>query len=303
LNCLPSLRNKYQCISDEWFDEEILIGLTNAWRKVDKYEKSIATFLRATILLCVRPLSSIIKTENPTWFKPGGMSSNKKIQEIIGESLVTFDKYYQISYGSSDTKGRGKCIFINEDAAKLDLSEKTDFILTSPPYCNRLDYVIQYGPENYFLSAVGHPIPENNLIGTTRVRDYETLEADIENITNKSAYASGLLRNIKKTQKVEDKTYYLKYFTRYFTMLSHTVENILKNLSSSGRMYIVLQDNSHRGKIIEIDKVLRQLLEKSGWKSRVVKKWERHHLGLRNISREHAFIKPKQFEKLMVIWR
>ena len=303
LHCMAPLQGKHLCISDKWIDDSVLDSLIQAWHAVERYDESAAILLKATILLCVRPFSSITRTENPTWFKAGGMSSNKDLQEIVGESLTRFDKYYSHCYESSHIDRRGESIIMCQNASELRLPQKVDLILTSPPYCNRLDPIVQYGPESYFLSAVGHTSPEKGLIGTTKVRDYETFATDFEYLTSKSEYASHLLNKIRKSPKADDPAYYLKYYTRYFAMIHQTLDRVLDNLSSSGKMYIVLQDNTHRGELIEIDRVLRELLGANGWRCRVVKKWERHHLGLRHISREHAFVRPKQSEKLVVMLR
>ena len=303
LNCMTLLKGKRLCISDKWIDDKVLDGLILAWQSAEQYEDDAATFLNATILLCVRPLSSITKSKNPTWLKFGGISSSKELHEIAGESMARFDKYYSHYYEPSHIRKRGECIFTVQSAAELQLPQKVDLILTSPPYCNRLDPIVQYGPENYFLSALGHTSPEKNLIGTTKVRDYETLAADFEYITSKSEYAYILLNNIRKSRKADDPGYYLKYYTRYFAMLLNAIDKALNNLSPTGKMYIVTQDNTHRGHLIEIDRVLRESLKKGGWKSRLVKSWEQPHLGLQTVSKEHAFVRPKQFEKLVVMWR
>lgn len=306
LRCMASLKGKRLYISDKWIDDRLLHGLIQAWRRVEDYDEDIKILLKATIIMSVRFFSSITKTKNPTWFKPGGISSEKSLQNIIRDTLTAFDKYYSYCYGSASVVKRGRCIFSIQDAAELNLKRKVDIILTSPQYCNRLDTLRQYAPELYFLSSVGHTIPNKNVIGTTKVRDYKNFKnfkSDFEYLINNSKFANILLNKIKKSKKKNDLTYYLPYYIRYFSTLFQTFEKLLYNLSSEGKMYIVLQDNTHRGELIEIDKVLKELLRTNGWRSRVNKTWERHHLGLRNPSRDHAFVKRKQFEKLMVIWR
>lgn len=303
LYCMTPLEGKVLCMSNKWIDDSILHGLIRAWHATEHYDENSATLLKALILLCVRPFSSTTKSRNPTWVKYGGVSSGKDLKEIIGESLTRFDEYYHHHYASSHLKREGECIITNRNAAELDLPQKVDFILTSPPYCNRIDLIVQYGPENYFLSALGYTIPEEGLVSTPKVRDYDRLTQDFECLTNKSECARHLLTNIKKSKIPDDPDYYLKYYTRYFAMLFQVIGKVLSNLSPTGKMYIVTQDNIHRGQLIEIDKVLRELLGAKGWRSRLIKKWERHHMGLRNVSRQYAFVKPKHWEKLTVIWR
>lgn len=304
LDCMSSLQGKELCISDKWIDDSILLGLVQAWQAAESHDRNSATLLKAVILLCVRPLSSTTKSKNPTWLKYGGMSSGKDLKEIIKDSLTRFDEYYCHHYSlSTFTRKKGRCIITNENAADLSIPQKVDLILTSPPYCNRLDPIVQYGPENYFLAALGHISPEEGLVSTTKVKDYDRLAMDFESLTSKSKYACHLLTKIKESSVADDPGYYLKYYTRYFATLFQVIHRVLSSLSTTGKMYIVTQDNTHRGELIEIDRVLHDLLEANRWHSRVIKKWERHHQGLRNVSRNHAFVRPKQLEKLMVVWR
>jgi len=302
LSCMAPLEGKVLCISDKWIDDSILRGLVKAWHAAEKYDENSATLLKATILLCVRPFSSTTKSKNPTWLKYGGISSGKDLREIIGDSLTRFDEYYRYHYGACHIKKRGECIITERNAVELHLPQKVDFILTSPPYCNRIDPVVQYGPENYFISALGHTIPEECLVSITKVKDYNKLEQDFEYLTTKSKYACKLLTKIKASKKRDDPSYYLKYYTRYFAKLFQVIDKVLNNLSATGKMYIVTQDNTHRGERIQIDRVLRELLRASGWQSKVIRRWPRHHQGLRHVYRS-AFISPMQLEKLMVIQR
>jgi len=301
LYCMSYLKNKKSIISDKWIDDDILHGLIQAWKKANDYEEHSATLLKAVILLGVRSFSSITESKNPTWLKRGGMTSNKNIKEIITDNLTKFYKFYEHHYGSNSISNKGKCIFLKIDANKIILPQKVDLIFTSPWYCNRIDPLIMYAPENYFLSALGYTFPEYDLLSTPRVRYYKELERDFKYLTSKSDFLDEFLNNIKDSSNPDDPGYYLKYYTRYFAQLWEIMDKITSHLSAEGKMYIVLQDNIHRGELIEIDKVLRELFINRGLKSRVVKKWERHHLGLRNISRSHAFVKPRHYEKIMLI--
>ena len=303
LDCMAPLEGKAFCISDKWINGGVMQGLIQAWHATEHYDDDSATLLKALILLCVRSFSSITQSGNPTWVKHGGVSSGKNLEVIIRESLTKFDEYYRHHYVSPHLKQRGKCILTFQNATELDLAQKVDFILTSPPYCNRINPMVQYGPENYFLSALGYDITEQNIVSIPKVREYNKLSIDFEFLTAKSESARRLLNHINNSKKDDDPTYYLKYYTRYFALLYQAIDQVLNNLSPTGKMYIVTQDNIHRGQLIEIDKILRELLGTKGWHSKLIKKWEWHHMGLRNVSRQYAFVKPKHWEKLVVIHR
>ena len=302
LKCMSSLENKTLLISDNWIEDTILDGLKKAWNSADYCDDKSATLLKAAILLCVRPFASITKSNNPTWLKFGGISSGRSIDEIAKDALTKFDKYYSNHYKAPILK-RGECIFSIQNGADLQLPEKAEILLTSPPYCNRLDPFVLYGPENYFLSSIGLASNDLCLVTTTKVKDYDTMSTDFEFLITQSEYARKLLTTIKKSPKKDDPGYYLKYYTRYFSMLFKVLNNALGNLSETGKAYIVTQDNYHRGELINIDQVLVELFSTRGWRTRSVDTWERHHMGLRNVSRDHAFVRPKMTERLTELSR
>jgi len=300
--CMESLKNKKVVISNEIIDKEVLEGFSHAWKSIGEYEKRQTILLRALLLLCIRPFSSSIISKNPTWIKKGGgISSKKDLSEIVSESIDLYDKYYQNFYGENTISIKGKCIFYKNDVLKLSLKEKVDMIFTSPWYPNRLDPIALYRPETIFLSSMGYSFPEYNQVSTPRVREYTELEADYDFLTTNSSNANKILKRIKIMSEKKDSSYYIKYFTRYFAILYKIIKKTTEHLKSDGKMYVILQDNIHRGVLIEIDKILRELLKAYRWKCRIVKRFERHHLGLRNVSREHAFVKPRHYEKIMLI--
>jgi len=297
---LGRLNGKQLVISEKWIDDDVLDVLVNAWNKTENDNKPTKTLMRTFILLCVRSFSCITKSKNSTWVKIGGVSSNKSLSVVIADSLNKFENYFTHNYGDSENC-EGKCVFLNSDVLKLKLPEKVDLILTSPPYCNRFDIATSYGPEVYFLSKVGFITPRSEIIGTNDVKNYESFETDLSFLMRESKTANKFLSTIMKSENRDEQTYYAKYYTRYFTLVIKAFEKSLSNLLPEGKMYFVTQDNIHRGQLIEIDTILRELLVSIGWKCRRVDSWERHHLGLQNISREKALIKPKQFEKLTMV--
>lgn len=302
LQMLSPLKGKRLYLDSEWINEEVLITLINAWKETQRFHEAEECLLKAIILLSIRSLSSFTSSKNPTWFKPGGVSQDKEIDTIISQSIFRFDEYYRTFYSGHDGKLRGSTTITMETAVSNTISQKADLIITSPPYANRLDLKRQFGPESYFLDKLGYGVSTKDIIGTTVVHDYDTFSSDYEFLINNSEHAKQLFLRIQKYNE-HGADYYLKYYCRFFAGLINTILAVLSNLSNTGKAYIVTQDNMHRGFCIEMDTVLRQALKKSGWSSKIVKKWERHHLGLQNVSRNHAFIKPKHFEKIVVFWR
>jgi len=300
---LKLINNKRLVISEKWIEESVLKGLVHAWDSFEIYNEDKSVLLKAILLLCVRPLSSITQTKNPTWIKSGGISSDRKLDDIIEESITRFENYYKYNYSKIVETKRGNCIFLNRNANEVKLPEKVDLIITSPPYCNRFDMKTSYGPEGYFLSSVGFEIQARDIIGTIIVKDYDSFKNDIDFLMDNSREANVVFSRMKESRKRDEHVYYIKYFSRYFISLYKIMLSVLENLKSNGKMYLITQDNTHRGQLIEIEKILLELLGNKNWKFNMVDQWERHHMGLQNISRDSAFVKPRQYEKLIEVWR
>lgn len=297
------INNKRLVISEKWIEKSVLKGLVDAWNSFEIYDEDKKVLLKAILLLCVKPLSSITETKNPTWIKSGGISTDRKLDDVIERSVARLENYYKYNYSKVIETKRGNCIFLNRNANDVRLPEKVDLIITSPPYCNRFAIKASYGPEGYFLSAAGFEIQDRDIIGTIVVKDYDSFNNDIDFLMDNSREASIVFSKMKESRKRDEHVYYIKYFCRYFINLYTIMLSVLENLKSNGKMYLVTQDNTHRGQSIEIEKILLELLGNKNWKSNIVNKWERHHMGLQNISRDSALVKPMQYEKLIEVWR
>ncbi len=300
--CLSSVKNQSSIISDDWYDKDTLKGLCKAWQTTEKYEQIEKALLKALLLVSLRNYSSFEKSKNRTWVKAGGISSYKSLDDIVDDTIQRFEKYYKESYENNEPTVEGSCVIDIKNAITAKTPKLVDLIVTSPPYPNRLDYHRLYGPENFFLSNVGFPVKPSNLIGTNTVRAYDSFIHGKKYLFSKSPYLSNLITTIEQ-KKEKDVMYYSKYYTRYFDTLFRTFENIIQSLSKNGKLYVVVQDNMHRGEIIEIDTALSDLLKCYGFQTKIVFDEKRHHLGLRNVSKKHFVIRKKHPEKIMVAFK
>jgi len=139
--------------------------------------------------------------------------------------------------------------------------------MTSPPYCNRVDWDRLYGPEHFFLSAVGVWHTRTEFLGTTAVRNYVDFDSDLRFVTVRSKYLARLLNEIRERQIRKEKRsdYYVKYFTRYFAQLFRMFDLAVGALrKKNAGVFFVVQDNAHRGLLIDIGEALAESLSFAG---------------------------------------
>lgn len=291
-------------ITDEWIQPEVKKIFQSAWKKSENYSKPNTILVKAILLLSIRSFSSIIKTKNPTWIKPGGLRPKTSVAQVLSSAVTRLESFYKHAYSESQPLKQSHIIITCNNALKWKPPSKIDIIITSPPFCNRVDWHRIYAPENFFLQAVGVSIKNDTFLGTTAVCSYPEFDQQLSLVTQHSDYLRKFLAEVQKRQIRNERSsnYYLKYYTRYFAGLFNIFENASNTLGKDhAEIYFVVQDNVHRGLLIEIGQVLAEYLSSQGFSVRPLSiGWDRHHLGLQNISKRFRLIAPKQRES---IWR
>jgi hypothetical protein len=118
-------------------------------------------------------------------------------------------------------------------------------------------------------------------------------------VAERSSYLRLFLKDVRERQIRNERQsdYYVKYFTLYFAGLFRVFDMAARVLcKGNAGIYFVVQENVHRGLIIEIGQALAESLSSQGFTSERLDTWERHHLGLQNISKRHRLVTPKARE-------
>lgn len=289
-------------ITEEWIEDSVLEGLTLAWKRSEEQSESIATLTRAILLLAIRNFSSFIKTTNPTWLKPGGLRPKVSVEQAFRSAVDRLDVFYQHAYTKHPEIKGGRILLTDYDASQSAPGCKVDVVMTSPSFCNRVDWDRMYAPEHFFLEAVGGWHARTEFLGTTAVHPYPEFGSEVKFVTERSHYVGQFLREVQKRQIHGEKRsdYYVKYFTRYFADLFRVFDMAANVLGKDNAgIYFVVQDNMHRGLLIQIGQALAESLSKQGFHVRPLEpSWDRHHLGLQNISKRYRHVNPKQRESI-----
>jgi len=285
--------------TEQWIEGSVLKRLALAWKRTEDESKPVASLARAILLLAVRDFSSFVRTKNPTWLKPGGLRSNISAKKAFRSAIKKLDNFYQDAYPNHGPV-KGGCITLTDyDASRCGPEHEVDVVVTSPPFCNRVDWDRLYAPEHFFLNAVGVWHTRTEFLGTTTVHEYRDFESDFSFVAERSSYLRLFLKDVRERQIRNERQsdYYVKYFTLYFAGLFRVFDMAARVLcKGNAGIYFVVQENVHRGLIIEIGQALAESLSSQGFTSERLDTWERHHLGLQNISKRHRLVTPKARE-------
>jgi hypothetical protein len=229
------------------------------------------------------------------------MAPSADLREVYREVLYTLARYYEAAY-AVDSRATGRVAVLEGDARTFGVRGGVDYVITSPPYPNRLDYRRVYGPELAFLAAVGHSAPPDAIVGTNAVRGYASFQAELQSVCSAAPQLADLLEAVRQRQIGGERRsdYYVKYYTRYFADLFAAFGNAVSTLRPGGQIIVVTQDNAHRGMTISVDSVLRQYLGGVSMKCTSAGEWPRHHLGKRNVSRRYPAVTHRHVERVLV---
>jgi len=146
----------------------------------------------------------------------------------------------------------------------LPLADKTvDVILTSPPYCTRIDYVVATKPELAFIGlGQDSRITElrNGMIGTPTIRG-AGLRA--EKVWGTSC--NSFLRKVREHRSKASETYYLKYFLQYFDSMFSSLAELHRVAKQNAAAWLVVQDSYYKDVHNDLPSIISQMAEQVGW--------------------------------------
>jgi hypothetical protein len=229
-----------------------LIGertLTPDGVRLDNISGLASTFYVALFAVC-RRLTAPYRSSNPTWLrkpKAGQTLICVERDEIIealkssladmGRTLAASGTESQLDHGQVDLR-------IADTTVAALPGESVDVVLTSPPYCTRIDYSAATRIE----LAVLHPLVDitmeglgRRMIGSTRVPEHRIVpQADWGKTCRR------FLREVKAHPSKASDGYYYKTHLDYFAKMGSSLVNIAGALKPGGAAILVVQDSFYK---------------------------------------------------------
>jgi DNA modification methylase len=210
----------------------------------------IAAFFYTALFRCVRKSVSVFIASNPTWVKKPKLlslrvSPDKKI--IIDSFGIEVKKMIQAienkSLSTLNTIGQALIEVASSESLPID-DKSVDFILTSPPYCTRIDYAVATMPE---LALIGYNLNSDfkslrkKLIGTSTVSS-----SHVSPLNSWGETCNKFLEGIANHESKASKTYYYKNHIQYFDSIYKSFSEINRTLNFNGTCVVVVQDSHYK---------------------------------------------------------
>ncbi|MET0637174.1 MAG: hypothetical protein ABWZ25_14180 [Chitinophagaceae bacterium] len=209
---------------------------------------SIACFFYVALFRTLRCLVSRFEASNPTWIKKPGLRSRLKTRQ---SSMLSV--FLQEVNAMVDAANGEKPPFLHAPTAELLIgcssalpvnNAVVDMVITSPPYCTRIDYAMATLPE---LTLLGYQLDTDfdvlrrSLIGSSTVSK-EQIPVNEDWGINCNRFLEEVATHGSKASA----TYYYKNHIQYFDGIFKSVGELNRVIKPGGKCVIVVQDSYYK---------------------------------------------------------
>lgn len=208
----------------------------------------LAAFLLLALIRAGRECASMSRGSNPTWTKPaeGRKRSIRTLGKRWIEQLIQMAADLQDSAKLNAARPWSGHIALG-DSRELPLEDAmVDLVVTSPPYCTRIDYVVS---SSYELAALGvrSDSPEylalrRASMGTPLARKGQVPEVP----DHWPKPVCDLLEEIRAHKSKSSSSYYFKTYHQYFADAERSLKEVARVLRPGGLAVFVLQTSYYK---------------------------------------------------------
>jgi DNA modification methylase len=226
-----------------------------------------SAFFYLALFRVLKEISHVFRSSNPTWIKKPKTSFEKRNYSrdyLINsfkkqvEELLDFLEQEEVNEHDNQT------LLGIESSSLLPLeNECIDIVITSPPYCTRIDYAILTSLELSLLGFSKDDIKNlrRNLIGSP------VMWEEVPKINKKwGSYCLEIIDLIKNHPSKASETYYLRTYLQYFNSIYTSLKEINRVLKNNGKCVFVVQNSYYKDIYINLAKIFIDMAKSLNWK-------------------------------------
>lgn len=241
---------------------------TPIWSRVSQSPASLA-FVYVCLFRTFRHFISAFQSSNPTWIKT--CDGNERVyvspDRITNRLRKEVDSLLRAIRSETDVMplhARQACVINRASSLRLPLSSNSiDAVVSSPPYCTRIDYVRATLPE---LAIIAYPNGDSirrlrqKMIGTPTIDDVQK-----GNQRGWGKTCTHFLSEVARHSSKASSTYYLKYYRQYFASMFTSLREIDRVLKKAGRCVLVVQDSYYKEVRVDLSQIFIEMGYAHGW--------------------------------------
>ena len=205
-------------------------------------------------------------SSNPTWIKiarRGQWRLYVEQEEVLQSFRESVDSLKQRLLSSFNREEHLDVAIETRCSTHLPLpDESISAVITSPPYCTRIDYAVATRPELAFFGFTKTLFDNlrRQMMGTTTVAE---MSPKIIEEWGKTCLQT--LAQIENHHTVASSTYYIKNIAQYFDALFRSMMEIDRVLVAGGQCGFVVQDSHYKDVHIDLSHIVEEMALALNW--------------------------------------
>ncbi|MFM0567048.1 DNA methyltransferase [Paraburkholderia caledonica] len=227
----------------------------------------LAAFFYVCLFRTTRKLLENFIPSNPTWVKiPKSKSERRRpSQNLIFEAFVNETESLISSGGAIQPvpmRNEENVAIKIGNAERLDLkSSLVDAIISSPPYCTRIDYAVSTTLE---LAVLGYGKSEFELLRRS-LTGTSTVEPKAGEVDESwGPMCLDFLDKMRAHPSIASKGYYFKNHVQYFRSMSLSIREIARVLKPNGLCFLVAQDSHYKDIHNDVSSIISEMAGAAG---------------------------------------
>jgi len=225
----------------------------------------------ALAALCVAAAGAakVVRGSNPVWLRkalPGEIGWSPRLETLarsVSERMVSDISSLPIELSNRDIR------IFSEDFRHTSLQPgRATLVLTSPPYLNRLDYVVSHLPSLVILGGLARISIDDlrsAMIGTTKIVD--------KGIALESWGTTCLtfMESVRRHPSKASASYYYWIYYKYFNDIYISLEHLRRLVEPGGRGAFVIRTSFYKNVPVPIPQVFAEMAANQGIGARVAR--------------------------------
>ena len=247
---------------------------------------ALASVIYVALFRTVRELVRNYIPSNPSWIKrPTGRRIGlawREIQQVFIQAVNSSNPFPEQPIIVPATREPAATIAVASSTELPLENDRADAVVSSPPYCTRLDYVKATLPELAVLGFTADDARQlrDRMIGTPTM----SRSADDVTPTMWGAKTKALIDKIAAHKSKASATYYRKYYLQYFAGMWDSLNELRRVVKPGGSAVLVLQDSFYKDVHVDLPELIIDMSQAAAWAC-----WKRFDF---NVPRTMAAIHP-----------
>ncbi|WP_035701198.1 DNA methyltransferase [Bradyrhizobium genomosp. I (2014)] len=239
---------------------------------LDRISGTAATLYVALFAAC-RRLAISLRSSNPTWIKlpkadddrldPTAYAiAHQFAKNVRGMSKALAAKQLEEEINGAEFTAGASTIQLSDTATMAIPENSIDFVLTSPPYCTRIDYTAATRVELAVLGPLLKMKPRD--LGRRMIGSVQVPEEAIKMDKSWGPTCSSFLAALKKHPSKASDGYYYKTHLDYFNKTARSLIRVTEALKPGGRAIFVVQDSYYKELHNDLPAILTEMGARQG---------------------------------------